>query len=286
VTDLHPVTPAASVPPGRLPVQIRMTVNFTVDSYVENARRNLVRGLPEIGLYQPIQKESLLICGNGPSLALSVTRLRKLAHKGHRVVACNKAYQFLKEHKVPVWAQAVMDAQPHCAEFVKHRDPITYLISSMTDPGVLDVLEGQPNVFLWHAYQGGGEAETLDEYFPARPMHYIAGGSTVTLRMLNLGYVLGFRDFQLYGVDSCLRGRRLYATGEQGPDQAIIAKVGDREFLTTPNMADQAFSFQKIMRELPRIMPDATVSVHGDGLIVEMVRESHRNERKATANVE
>ena len=102
-----------------------------------------------------------------------------------------------------------------------------------------------------------------------------------------LGRVLfdeDFRDFQLYGVDSCLKGRRLYATGESVEAGTIIARVGNREFVTTINMADQAFSFQAMMKQLPEIMPDAKVSVHGDGLIVEIVRQSHRNERKA--NVE
>lgn len=285
MSDYHPVTPAASVPPGHLPVRIKMGVNFTVDGYVANALRNIERGLPEVQHFAPKRPESLLICGNGPSLGMCVTRLRKLAAKGHKVVACNKAYEFLKAAKVPVWAQAVMDSQPHCAGFVSHRDPITYLIASMTDPAVLDALGGLPNVYLWHAYQGGGEAETLDEYHPGRPMYYVAGGSTVTLRMINLGYVLGFRNFQLYGVDSCLRGRKLYATGETVEAGTIIARVGGKEFVTTTNMADQAFSFQTMMRSLPKIMPDATVSVHGDGLIVEMAREAHRNERKA-ANVE
>ena len=108
----------------------------------------------------------------------------------------------------------------------------------------------------------------------------VGGGTTSGLRAINIGYLLGFRNFVLYGYDSCNRADGLKRfTGEHtGP--AIDIWVGGpsgKKFNCNMAMAQQANEFQKLFE----VMGDITVDVKGPGLIAEIMRV--RNEQAQAA---
>lgn len=273
--------------PGAEPVWVReevnkRPVNWTDDQYIEHMRSALARGLNEIVGPAPPRPESLLICGNGPSLAMSVARLKRLARRGHKVVACNNAYEFLKKAKVPVWAQACMDASSKTADILKHRDPIGYLLCSLCPPAAFDAVKGR-SVLLWHSWAGDEMNERISREFPERPVYQIGGGCTITLRLPYVGFTMGFRDFQLYGVDSCFYGEKQYAAPHRKYEAVIKTRVGGpdgKEFTTSPQMLEQALSFQAMMGDWDKCFKgQATLSVHGEGILVEIMRQAMLKER-------
>ena len=92
------------------------------------------------------------------------------------------------------------------------------------------------------------------------------------MRAINIGYVLGFRKFILYGYDSCIRedGTKRF-TGEKA-GKTIDIYVGEaphrKKFVSNMAMAQQANEFQLVFS----VMPDITLDVKGDGLIAEIMR--------------
>lgn len=275
--------PVEEALPGAAPVWTkqevnRIPINFTDEQYIDHMRHALSKGFLALDDMAPPRPESLLICGNGPSLAMSVTRLKKLVKRGHKVVACNNAYEFLKG-RVPVWAQAAMDARPETAKTLGHGDDIAYLICSLCHPLTIDVVAGK-RVLLWHTYHSEELADRALREFPGVPLQMMGGGCTITLRMINVGYAMGFRDFQLYGVDSCFYNNRQYAAPHNAYGSLIKSRVGGpdgREFVTSPQMLEQVLSFQAVVRDWP--FKNARLSVHGEGMLVEVMREAKRRER-------
>jgi hypothetical protein len=107
----------------------------------------------------------------------------------------------------------------------------------------------------------------------------IGGGTTSGLRAINIGYIMGFRKFFLYGYDSCNSpdGRKRF-TGEL-PGLTVDVWVGGadgKKFNCNAAMAQQANEFQKLFE----VMPDLQIEVIGPGLIAEIMR-CRRNMAKA-----
>lgn len=259
-------------------------VNFTDATYIEHLKSAMARGLPMIEGPSPVvRRETLVICGNGPSLARSTGELKRLARAGHKIVACNNAYEFLKRRGVPVWAQAAMDASPNTATYFQHRDPIGYILCSLCHPSVFDAVQGR-QVLLWHTQHNDECDKAAFEAFPDAPLYLIAGGCTIALRMIHVGYTMGFRGFRLFGVDSCFDGARQYAAPRHTYEGVIKTRIGEQgpEFLTSPQMQEQVLSFQQLVKHgvlldertslITAPLPNAVVSVHGEGLLVELLK--------------
>jgi hypothetical protein len=106
----------------------------------------------------------------------------------------------------------------------------------------------------------------------------VGGGTTSGLRAVNIGYLLGFRNFTLYGYDSCNRadGVKRFTGDKAGVSiDVFVGGPTGRKFNCNMAMAQQANEFQKLFD----VMGDITVDARGPGLIAEIMRV--RNERKA-----
>jgi hypothetical protein len=113
----------------------------------------------------------------------------------------------------------------------------------------------------------GFERPVLEEMRPGNWL-MIGGGSTVGLRAVNVAYLMGAREFHLYGFDSC------FVEGEHhcyvnavttDDDEALNVPifVEGRKFTCAPWMVSQAQEYQRLVD----MLPDCTFRVHGDGLI-------------------
>jgi hypothetical protein len=108
----------------------------------------------------------------------------------------------------------------------------------------------------------------------------IGGGTTSGLRAINIGYILGFRHFTLYGYDSCNRADGVKRFTGDKAGQTIDIWVGGptgKKFNCNLAMAQQANEFQKIYD----VMGDVNIKAHGPGLIAEILRV--RRERAMAA---
>ncbi|MFM2462009.1 hypothetical protein, partial [Klebsiella pneumoniae] len=64
----------------------------------------------------------------------------------------------------------------------------------------------------------------------------IGGGTTMGIRWLNLGHYMGFRKFEMHGLDSSYRGAQTHAYADSRDGKAgtieINGYVTDNNFLT------------------------------------------------------
>jgi hypothetical protein len=88
----------------------------------------------------------------------------------------------------------------------------------------------------------------------------------VLLRAIPLLRMLGFKQFHLYGCDSCLTGEHhAYAQAENDDAPAIPVTVSDgRIFQCHPWMVAQAQEFMELIKFLG---DEIEIATYGDGLL-------------------
>jgi hypothetical protein len=165
-----------------------------------------------------------------------------------------------------------LDPRDRTSGIQRLNDHTIYMPASRCPPSTFDYLKGR-KMLLWHSWAPGPEMEAIG---PGKVA--VGGGTTSGLRAVNIGYLLGFRHFIMYGYDSCNRADGLKRfTGEYtGPSVDIwVGGPEGKKFNCNMAMAQQANEFQKLFS----VMADITVDVKGPGLIAEIMRV--RDERKA-----
>lgn len=243
---------------------------LTSEERARNIRLNCAHDFPTV----KGREEPLVIVGGGPSLERNLRTIR--AHKG-KILALNGAYSYLMEKGVVPWGMMLLDPREDCAEFVKPaRRDVLYFIASHCDPGVFEALK-KSKVHLFHAYAGEGETQALSELGRDNDI-LIGGGSTVGARALNLGTVLGFREFHLYGLDSCYEQGKAHCYPQKQRDSSaetvLNVHVNDREFVAAAWMYQQALNIRQFLREhAEAVFPPIRVEVHGEGLLAELLNE-------------
>jgi len=112
------------------------------------------------------------------------------------------------------------------AEIVVPDNGVYYLLSTSCDPGLFDkLLKADCKIRIWNPLpanvgvgidetsfqmrEGGKGFRLLGEDYPDQFM--IGGGTSVGLRTIFLGYVLGYRTFHLHGNDASFRGLETHA---------------------------------------------------------------------------
>lgn len=213
-----------------------------------------------------------VIVGGGPSMASRVDAIKLRQRKGEIIVALNGANGFLRGRGVTPDLVVFVDPSAVVAGFVtdaKH-DKATYLVASICHPDVFAALAGR-DVCVWHpeipGKQGVEQREILSGYGNL-PVVLVGGGCTGALRSLSLGFIMGFRRFHMYGVDSSYSpGGKDHAYEKHDgiePDALMVAFDGD-VYHCSPWMIRQADEFRFYYQQMAAA--GASVTVHGDGLI-------------------
>lgn len=236
------------------------------EAVLDNVRSALERGLPEIRPAFVAHDGHLVIVGSGPSLPQFLGELRHEREKGRPICAIKGAHDFLIENDIIPELFLTIEAQDKTHQLKLKNENTVYLLASRVHQAVFDHLKGC-NVVLWHSWASTELFKELNGKVK------IGGGTTSGLRAITLGYVLGFRNFVLYGFDSCLAedGKTKRFTGEHA-GMVVDRWVAGRRFLCNGAMALQADEFQ----ELYKVMPDMKIDVKGDGLIAAIVAERRR----------
>lgn len=221
-----------------------------------NIRSALSRGLKTVHKCSA-HDLTLSIAGGGPSLRDTYREMTG------RIAAVNGSHDWLISQGVIPYACALIDPLPELAERITPRDDVVYFVGSCCDPAVLERLKGK-HVFLWHvAGQLDDEQEIIEE--ATKDWFLIGGGSTVSLRWISLGYVLGFRKFALHGFDSSLRGNEHHAYEHDEGQRPGTLMVGG--FETLPAWLAQIDDFNRMLDRLAKPdMEPCSFEVYGDGL--------------------
>lgn len=230
---------------------------------LDNMRLNCQRGLRELEPCRP-HPTLMSVAAGGPSLADTYEDLI-----GY-IVAVNGSLGFLLERGIVPNACAVLDPGDHMAENLVADRRVRYFIASICDPSVFDKLK-DCDVTIWHP-----TTNSIGADYDEKPLS-VGGGCTVGLRWLNLGYLLGFRRFNLHGLDSSFR-----ETTHAYPDRADSKEritVNGRQ--TRLNFLEQVNDFFDLLKRFsaPDIEP-LEIEVFGDGLLQDewkRQRASNRN---------
>lgn len=240
----------------------------TAEGNAENIRAALRRDLPELQPALCSHDGTFVIVGSGPSLPLFADAIRDEQANGRPICAVKGAHDFLCEHDI--LPELFCSVEPRDRrENLKHANPYTtYLLASRVHPAVFDHLKDR-KVVRWHSWSDQPECDV----WRGVGKFGIGGGTTSGLRAINVGYVLGFRKFRLYGLDSCLADDKSTKrfTGEKA-GAIIDVIVGGRTFWCNHAMAQQAQDFQ----QLYKVMSDMTVESFGDGLITAILAERRK----------
>lgn len=257
--------PAADIK-GKNPIVIEGVRNITDDQYYSQIEANLDRNLPEIATIPP-HKGKMLIAASGPSLMENIDLLRRLNEfpEAH-ITATKSSHDYLiSQGIIPRFCQ-FLDGRDHSAGMFTPHDDVVYLVASMCHPNLFDKLKDN-KVFVYHAISAGNNKKAHIE--KRRPnAAWVFGGCTTPLRAMPLGFLIGFRFFVFFGLDSCYTEKKVHeyldSVQSDGLTREVEVICAGRKFITTPQMMGQIQDFGVIMKRKPK---NVEVYLVGDGLI-------------------
>jgi len=238
------------------------------ETLFQNMEAAVARGYPQILKQESIKNGMIMLVASGPSVAGQIDVIREMA-KTSKIVAIKDAHDWLiSQGVIPDYALAI-DPQEHRISFHTPHKAVEYMIASQCHKAMFDNLEGH-NVTIWHPYVMKGQDR------PKNTM-LIGGGTTSGLRAISLFYVLGYRQFGLFGFDSCNDGDKLRVNGSglKPGDQLTEIRIeqNGETFYCNASMALQAEHFQTYYDYLP----DAQFYGFGHGLIQAIIKKREQN---------
>lgn len=248
------------------PLRLEVAHYGTPESNGANIVSALKRNLPELTPGLCSHDGHFVIVGSGPSLPHFIDEIKAERELNRPVCAIKGAHDFLCSNGLNPDLFLCVDPRDRRENIQLANHDTIYLMASRCDPVMFDHLAGK-RVVIWHSF--GVIAE--GDFYKGRPA--IGGGSTSGLRAITVGYVMGYRNFILYGMDSCLAEDRLTKrfTGEKAGTVFDVI-VGDRTFYCNGAMAQQAQEVQDLMTALPGLHLD----IKGDGLLAAIWAERKR----------
>ena len=244
------------------PLLQHIDVRESVETQVAHVEHSMSLGLSQFGKLCRAHGHTLSIVGGGPSLADTYQDL-----SGY-VVAINGSLKWLLDKGIVPYACGVLDPGDHIAGTLVADPRVRFFVSSTCHPSVFEKLK-DCNITLWHP---GGSDEINKAVFSRNPEALIAGGGcTMGLRWITLGYLLGFRRFRCFGMDSSFseEGTHAYPDWKDDERERFFEARG---FLTSKDMLQQVADYI-VMRERFRYgdVDEIDVDVVGHHLM----REAH-----------
>lgn len=249
------------------PAHVIAKVAGTDASNSENIRSALARGLPE---FQPAlvhNDGTFVVVGSGHSVTGFLADIKQERENGRPICAVKGAHDWLIENDFP--PNLFVSCEPRERPLKHTFEGTIYMLASRCAPGLFDQLKDS-KVIVWHSWATEGEVAALS--VDQRPTYFVGGGPTSGMRAICLGYLMGFRNFVLYGFDSCLApdNDTKRFTGERvGDALKIDVLVGGRRFWCNGALADQAQSFEGIYQAFH----DIHIEARGDGLIAAILKQ-------------
>jgi len=231
----------------------------STESNAEHIRSAIARGLPELPPAVCSHDGTFVIVASGPSVVDFLDDIKREKANGRPICAVKGTHDWLIENGVTPDLFLSVEPRPRPLKVVS--PDTVYLLASRASPELFDQIEiAKGKVMLWHAWSPEPECDEWKGRFG------IGGGTTSGLRAITVGYVMGFRKFVMYGMDSCLakdKDTKRFTGEAVGDAWKIDVIVDGRRFWCNGAMAQQASEFQ----ELYKGMPDVTIESKGDGLI-------------------
>jgi hypothetical protein len=254
------------------PLNIDVRQFGVAEQHASTILANLERGLPEFAPALVSHDGTLVLVGSGPSLPTFLNEIRAERERGRPILAVKGAHDWLCEHDLEPDLFVSVEPRDRRGNVKRKNQRTCYLLASRVSKEVFDHL-ADCRVMLWHSFGKPEEVEAVS----TKVKYAIGGGSTSGLRAITLGYMMGFRNFVLYGYDSCNApdGTKRFDGAQTGVTTTVVC--GDRTFTCNMAMAAQAQEFQLCTYSL---LPDIHIEAKGDGLIAAILHERAKQGRR------
>lgn len=257
----------------------KMKMNTAAEVVYDQIRTNLNKGLNRLTPFAESPDQKVIVLGGGPSLNDYVDEIKEHKKNGAKIVTMNGTYGWAKEHDLWPVTQFMIDAREFNTRFV---DPVdeknVYVIAAQCHPDLVDKLP-KDRTYISNCNLDPGSIEICNEllgdmydfegWFP------VPGGSTVMLRCLPALKMMGFRDIEIYGFDSCFRKQEHHAypqtendIPDMSDDRVAFVDVKGTVFAVEPWQLCQANEFIHL-RQL--LLKELNIKIHGDGLIAHCI---------------
>lgn len=245
-----------------------------LEDCLDNALVNCRKGLSPIAVL-PQNMGTFTICAGGPSLKGFVNQIRdKQKYEDAFIFAVNDTYDYLFEHGIVPDAFAMCEIAPWPKDFLVHAvNSTAYYMCSIANPSAVDRLKDF-KVKIWHVSASDEDVafkhryeKIVEKYYPGTI--YVGGGEAVSLKAINLGMVLGFRNFEMYGVDGCYRNGETSHAYMNRPYEPLQVECAGRRFTAPYYLARQADDLRRMCLAWH---PAFKLRCFGDGLVQHMHR--------------
>lgn len=214
---------------------------------------------------QPVSQETLQIACFGPSLRSTWEQLRKDGH----LMTVSGAHDFLVYRGVTPNFHADSETRAHKAGMVTPISGVRYLLASCCNPAIFERMQGF-DISIWHRGASSDEDQEVLKT-DSESATFICCGSTIGLDAIGIGIVLGYRKFEIHGMDCSFRqnwlGRVTQHAGVHPNPGKILREVvvEEQKFITSPEMFSSAQEFMNVVHE-----SGCQFILHGDGMLAKM----------------
>lgn len=280
-------SPPSGLPPQYKPLEVlNGWAPETVAQVAPNIRYSATLGLPQIVMSPHIRGGKCVIVGSAPSVMDHIEQIRELRKDpANSLWVVNKSYRLMLDHGIVPTAHCLMEIAPRAYDCLEDPHPaLTYYVASLCANHMFDQLRGR-KVIVWHCHSDQWEHVkayneaygTMDNGVAKTPM-FVGGGFTTFLRTLSVSWILGWRDYELFGVDSSFpegRGSHFFGTPDYGGDVCDChAQTGPgdqlRHYWSKPYLIRQAHEFREFCEHHHQSFK---MRVHGPGLLPDIHRK-------------
>jgi hypothetical protein len=225
----------------------------------------LQTGYPRLKQVPIDERASLTVACYGPSLEQTYQSMQR------PILSMSGATRWLADRGIIPDYHLDMDPREHKVAFIDPPVPgVHYLMATVCHPTTWPKLAGQ-QVTLWHTYSAQHTYDWVNSMDHGELV--IHGGSTIGLTALHVGGVLGYRHFEVHGMDGSFaddaRSRRHAGTHPGTKQQdGITWDAGGKRYQTSRIMANAVTETLHAVANFPIFCV-----FHGEGLTQALLRE-------------
>ena len=243
-------------------------VPFPMQCAVDEATRQaqmaacLTHHLPRLQQIPIREDDTVSIACYGPSLEDTWQDLKR------PIISMSGALRFLVKRGIVPDIHVDMDPRVTKLPHLFHAPAETrYLLASVCHPFVWDLLSDR-HVETFHVVSGANTFAWLQAHDPGSLL--VVAGSSMGLGAIQIGGTLGYRHFEIHGMDGCFRGSSRHAGPHFGyPQKSIEWTANGRTWQTSKIMANSNVEMLNMLRQFPFF-----AVLHGTGLVQDMVEEA------------
>lgn len=225
-----------------------------------HAEMNAKRNHPVLPMVDAHERRCI-VAAFGPSLADTIDDLKAIDGD---IISVSGAHDFLISRGIIPTYHVEMDPRPHKARFLSNPHPdVTYCLASSTDPQTFTNVR-ENKVYRWNLHTYAKDDDQFYEKLDGKDWFSLDVGCSVGLAAIVVGGCLGYRTFDVFGMDCSKKNGERHAGTHFGPVQrSMEIEIGDRTFDTSPQMVAAAQDFFSLTSRLGMV----NINLHGDGLL-------------------